>query len=247
MQKIILLFLALLFVPAVFVSWHHSAAMELKNDSQTIADISKPLLQGDYNFIIKWSGTIVGYASMDSFSMYFNQLSDKLDMHSIGKLESVNNLPVLRASSSLTNGVQLQSMLVGSKDQKTSIFILKLSADAQSAFEQMVKFQLELQYKLDSLGLNGSWNTTVQGSLIHSELANQPEVLLRSLIKDIQGQEQELYEDGNTISISILSKKLQASVQSGNHNVNLQIALHQNSITKAWRVTIGSPLITMEY
>jgi hypothetical protein len=138
-------------------------------------------------------------------------------------------------------------MLVGSKDQKTSIFILKLSAHSLSAFEQMVKFQLELKYKLDSLGLNGSWNTTVQGSLIHSEVANQPEVLLRSLIKDIQGQEQELYKDDNTISISFFSKKLQASVQSGNHNVNLQIALHQNSITKAWRVTIGSPLITMEY
>jgi hypothetical protein len=247
MRKIISLFLALLLAPAAFISLHHSAAMELKNDTQMIGDISKPLLQGEYDSTIKWSGSIAGYVSMESFSMYFNQLSDKLDMHSIGKLESVNNLPVLRATSSLTNGVQLQSMLVGSKDQKTCRLILKLSADSQTAFEQAVQLQLELQYKLDSLGLNGSWNTMVQGSLVHSELGNQPEVLLRSLIKDIQGQEQELYQDGNTISISFLSKKLQTSVQSGNHNVNLQIALHQNSITKASRITIGSPLITMEY
>jgi hypothetical protein len=63
----------------------------------------------------------------------------------------------------------------------------------------------------------------------------------------MQGYEQEIYQEDHTVSVSLLTKKMHTAVQSGSHKVNLQMALHQNSITKVWRFTMGSPLITMEY
>ncbi|NHN33275.1 hypothetical protein G9U52_26020 [Paenibacillus sp. S3N08] len=29
--------------------------------------------------------------------------------------------------------------------------------------------------------------------------------------------------------------------------MNLQLAIHKNSVTDQWRVTIGTPIITIEY
>jgi hypothetical protein len=240
-------FLLILLILSMLISLDHSEARALKEDTEIIFDISKPYLQGGYNLILKWSGTIAGYESEADLSKYYHQLCERFGMPSNGALESLNGLPVLRASSPLTQGAQLQAMLVGSKDQKTSFFLLKLSANDQVTIEQIRHWQTELEHKLVLLGLKGTWNTMIQGAINDTELRVQPELLLQTLSEKMQGQEQESYEDGNTISVSFLSKKLQASIQSGNHPVNVQIALHQDSITKAWRLTIGTPLITGEY
>jgi hypothetical protein len=104
-----------------------------------------------------------------------------------------------------------------------------------------------LEQELIGMGIKGSWNTLVQGSPNEIALGDSPEFFLLKASSSLQGLEQEIYQEDHTISVSILSNKIQNYVQSGTHKVNLQLALHQNSITKAWRFTMGSPLITLEY
>jgi hypothetical protein len=247
MRYICLFLLAILIIPFTLISWKHSEAKELPNDTQTILEVSKSFLQGDYSLNVKWSNEGAGYASLIAFQAYFHELSQKLGIQPSGDIDNVNGLPVLRGSSQLTDGAQLQSMLAGSKDQKTSIWILKLNAAPPMTMEQMVQAQQYLEHKLADLGFKGSWNIMVQGSLIDVGSGDHPEVLIHKISDKMQGYEQEVYQEDQTISISLLSKKMHTSVKSGNHKVNLQIALHQNSITKVWRFTMGSPLITMEY
>jgi hypothetical protein len=247
MRYITLLLLSTLIIAATFIGWKHSIAKELPNDTQTVLEASKLFLQGDYSLNVKWSDEGAGYASLLAFQAYFNEISQKLGIQPSANMDYVNGLPVLRGSSQLAEGAQLQSMLAGSKDQKTSTWILKLNAAPPMTTEQMVQAQQALEHKLINLGFKGLWNTMVQGSLIEAGNGSRPEALLHRISDHMQGYEQEIYREDKTVSVSLLSKKMHTSVQSGNRKVNLQIALHQNSITNVWRFTMGSPLITMEY
>jgi hypothetical protein len=244
---LLLILLTILIVPTTLISWKHSKAQELPNDTQTILEESKSFLQGDYSLHVKWSDEGAGYVSLIAFQAYFNELSQKLGIQPSGNIDYVNGVPVLRGTSQLAEGAQLQSMLAGSKDQKISTWILKLNAAPPMTMEQMVQAQQALEQKLADLGFKGSWNIMVQGSLTKAGIGSHPEALIHHISESMQGYEQEIYQEDQTVSVSLYSKKMHTTVQSGNHKVNLQIALHQNSITKVWRFTMGSPLITMEY
>jgi hypothetical protein len=249
MRYIKLTLLALLIASTLLVGWKHSDAKVLSNDTTTILEMSKPLLQADFRLHMKWSGKGKGYTSLIDFETYNNTIIQRLGIPSSDPLESVNGLPVLRSLSLLTDGAQLQSMLVGSKDQNTTMSILNLLAAPPMTLEQMVQTQSILEQKLTSLGLKGSWTIMVQGALNETEIGEHPEGFIHKISDQIEGTEQEIYREEHTVSISFLSNKIQTAkaVQSGNHKVNLQIALHQNSTTKVWRLTMGVPLITMEY
>jgi hypothetical protein len=244
---LLLILITILIFPTTLISWKHSKAQELPNDTQTILEESKSFFQGDYSLHVKWSDEGAGYVSLIAFQAYFNELSQKLGIQPSGNIDYVNGVPVLRGTSQLAEGAQLQSMLAGSKDQKISTWILKLNAAPPMTMEQMVQAQQTLKHKLANLGFKGLWNTMVQGSIIDARIGDHPEDFIHGINKTMQGYEQEIYQEDQTVSFSLLSKKIHTSVQSGSHKVNLQIALHQNSITKVWRFTMGSPLITMEY
>ncbi|GGH62433.1 hypothetical protein GCM10008014_38890 [Paenibacillus silvae] len=57
----------------------------------------------------------------------------------------------------------------------------------------------------------------------------------------------ERYEDEATASISYQAADLPLEIQSGTHRLNMQLAVHQVSGQQAARVTVGFPLITIEY
>jgi hypothetical protein len=247
MRKISFILLMLLFVPIVLIGWDYPKVIQANHDTQTMIELSKPLLQESNIILIKWSGELAGYTTNASFQRTYNELSSQLGFQANGDLDYINGLPVLRSSRQLSNGADLQWMYVGSKDHKSSILILKLTADSDVDYKILESLQMEIQEKLANMNLEGKWNTMVQGILISTELGDNPEALLQRISKEVKGKEQDLYADDHTLSASLLTKKLKGTVQSGSHKVNLQIALHQNSLTKEWRLTMGSPLITMEY
>jgi hypothetical protein len=248
MRKIAFILLVLLIVPVVLIGWDYPEVNEINHDTQAIIELSKPLLQeGKNTYIIKWSGELGGYTANASFQNTYNELSSQLGFQTNSEIDYINGLPVLRSSTQLTDGALLQWMYVGSEDQNNSVLMLKLTADSYIDYQKIVALQLETEEKLTRLNLEGKWNTMIQGTLTNIEPGDEPEAILQKLSKEVKGTEQELYADEHTLSASLFTKKLKGSVQSGSHLVNLQIALHQNSITKEWRLTLGSPLITMEY
>ncbi|MEX2460700.1 MAG: YwmB family TATA-box binding protein [Paenibacillaceae bacterium] len=247
MRNITLFILTLLLVSTLLISWKHSEAKVMNTDAATILELSKPMFQGEYHIQMKWSGEGKGYTSLSNFQTYNSEINQQLNIQPSDSLEYVNGLPLLRALGVWANGVQLQSVLVGSKDQQTTLWMLEIQTASTMTMEQIVQTQRMLEQKLSDLGLKGAWNTMVQGELTNTKLGERPEAFLHNMSDQIKGIEQETYHDDHTVSVSFLSKQIQQTVQSGTHRVNVQIALHQNSITKAWRLTIGSPLITIEY
>jgi hypothetical protein len=60
-------------------------------------------------------------------------------------------------------------------------------------------------------------------------------------------KEVERYEDAATASVSYQATALPLEILSGLHLLNMQLAVHQVSGQDDARVTVGFPVITIEY
>ena len=107
----------------------------------------------------------------------------------------------------------------------------------------------EAGLKLQEAGITADWNTSLQGN--SKEQGNLPQAMLfmeQNMKMQLKGlDEKEHYEDATTVSHSYNSSALLRSVSSGNHKVAIQTAIHQDVNTGSSRITIGLPLITIEY
>lgn len=109
-------------------------------------------------------------------------------------------------------------------------------------------------------GVHIQWNGALQGE-INPEAAGQASAeqamkspLHRSLYTLEKGNWHALnltavedYEDGGTISRSYTVPDMAISVASGGHQVSLQMAVHRNDLTGREEISLGSPLLTVEY
>ncbi|KUP23316.1 YwmB family TATA-box binding protein [Paenibacillus sp. DMB5] len=98
-------------------------------------------------------------------------------------------------------------------------------------------------------GITPEWNASLQGTslVIESprEALKQAEGVITERLGGLEAVES--YEDDATYSRSYSIQGAQRYVNSGDNRIALQAAVHQNSNDNSNRVTIGLPLITIEY
>ncbi|PYE43226.1 YwmB family TATA-box binding protein [Paenibacillus barcinonensis] len=108
-------------------------------------------------------------------------------------------------------------------------------------------------------GLKANWNMSVQGMVHEKNTTNvsatgmkheangQLAVMEARLSRVLQMKAMERYEDEATESISYQVTDLPLEIQSGTHALNMQLAVHHVSEQQAARITVGFPVITIEY
>lgn len=103
--------------------------------------------------------------------------------------------------------------------------------------------------ELAQAGIAAEWNASLQGTAKHQ---GKPQAALFSIEQAINTRLQginaaESYEDESTYSRSYSVPGLERTVSSGSHKLALQVAVHTNGNNNTNRVTLGFPLITIEY
>lgn len=102
---------------------------------------------------------------------------------------------------------------------------------------------------LQTAGISPVWNVSLQGE---ASLQEPPQEALSRIERIIAGQfaglkAEEDYEDDTTVCRSYSVPGLILSVSSGDHRIALQTAIHKNDNNYRNRITLGLPLITIEY
>lgn len=102
---------------------------------------------------------------------------------------------------------------------------------------------------MQEAGIAAEWNVSLQGvaqeqgtpkaALLHTEL------IMADKLTGIQAVES--YNDVTTNSRSYVVPRLERFVESANHSISAQVAIHKDGNQEINRVTIGFPLITIEY
>ncbi|WP_426333439.1 YwmB family TATA-box binding protein [Paenibacillus silvae] len=138
-------------------------------------------------------------------------------------------------------------------DDEGYYIIVQLSGGRNLDRNTLLTWHGQMAEVMEELGMKASWNMSVQGMVdetatdIKPETDGQLAVMEAKLSRTMKMKAVERYEDEATASISYQAADLPLAIQSGTHRLNMQLAVHQVSGQQAARVTVGFPLITIEY
>ncbi|WP_260989981.1 YwmB family TATA-box binding protein [Paenibacillus xylanexedens] len=158
---------------------------------------------------------------------------------------------------------------VASTEQDEYYVIVQLAGGAELDRQALLASHEQVGEVMNKLGLRASWNMSVQGKLskmskgngnpstidisnmaqagVERKAGEQLAALEGKLSGELEMVAIERYEDGATASVSYQASELPLEIQSGAHLLNMQLAVHQVSGQDDARVTVGFPVITIEY
>lgn len=131
--------------------------------------------------------------------------------------------------------------------------VLRLEGNGAEAMTIMTEHQGMLGESLAEEGVAVEWNAALQGTMKQADLPKGSSLgealdqLENHFTDELELTSVEQYEDQDTISRTYRSSQLPITVDSGGERVAFQAAIHIHSETGEQEVSLGSPLLTIEY
>jgi hypothetical protein len=233
----------------LFFGWIRHVDAQAEQDAQLLISVAKPYMQSNEHITFKYTGYFGTCDGVDAKVMDAGErLSNKLGFQSYTN-ESVSLKSGVYTVKSEVAASAVATLTVASPVGQSACYaVLRLDAPASADQAQLLKWQEQMTAQLTEQGIQGMWNVMIQGNAAEAyRISNNPKEFLAELVQAYKGNIVERYEDGTTFSASVVSSEFEASIRSGNQKVNVQIALHLDTTSGLWRLTIGTPIITMEY
>jgi len=128
--------------------------------------------------------------------------------------------------------------------------IVQISGDARTDRKALMTVHEQVDQLLVDSGMKANWNISVQGTAattIEGDASQQLALIEKSLSKNVDIASIERYTDVASASVSYKAAELPLSIKSGSHMLNMQLAVHQVGDEVDNRITVGFPVITIEY
>ena len=140
-----------------------------------------------------------------------------------------------------------QTVLYASVKQEaeSTVVVMQLHSTMLEANESYARWFTTLDQAWERLGLDANWRVNLQATLSTERTSEDVWAMLQH-----EGAGEEPigeYREGGTVSRTYKAPFMFASVTADAQTVRLQAAVHQSSEDHSYRVTLGSPLITIEY
>ncbi|WP_166245209.1 YwmB family TATA-box binding protein [Paenibacillus turpanensis] len=128
---------------------------------------------------------------------------------------------------------------------------VKLDGEAAAAVEQLGALQEELAHYSDRVHAKGAWVVNIQGAVKGQLIADGELKLMESIREAAAAEAVDSYVDSGSYSMSMSSDKFtaEAAMKPGSkvQKINLQAAVHRDTENGAWRLTLGTPALFIEY
>ncbi|ETT38138.1 hypothetical protein MKZ07_18050 [Paenibacillus sp. FSL P4-0338] len=194
--------------------------------------------------VLKWQGE---YSGEEAAGTAVQSLSDRLGL---GEMSSADNEGhrAWRSAVQLSGGIQV-SLFWSELGGGRSYCIVTLETADLLGSPELPDAAADTGEAMLQAGIAADWNASLQapakeqGGTQAALLAT--EKLLAAELPGIQAEES--YADVSTFSHSYSVPGLQRIVSSGNHSLAFQLAVHKNVNADENRITLGMPLITIEY
>ncbi|MGG4129663.1 YwmB family TATA-box binding protein [Paenibacillus illinoisensis] len=126
--------------------------------------------------------------------------------------------------------------------------IVQLAGNRSTELSELVSLHEQVDQLLANSEVEATWNLAVQGTgTTDVSVSNQLEETEAKLSSQLGMHAAERYTDDNTASVSYSVPELPTAIQSGSDILNMQIAVHQDHDKGSNRITLGFPVITIEY
>ncbi|NOU93667.1 hypothetical protein GC093_10595 [Paenibacillus sp. LMG 31456] len=226
----------------------HADADAANPDLEYLIPLSKQIITSDKKVIIKHTSSYRSFTSKESFAQIGREVSEQLNLPSSSAIIEGQDHLLYQAEAVDSEGIETKLLWIGFPNGSSELIISAEANHLQNA-DSIVKVQKQLAGNLKAMGVKPSWNIMIQGSAaLSSSLKEQDASLLPLFTKQLQAHEINRYEDAGSLSISYYSPQISNTTAIGEkEKMNLQLAVHRNSITQQQRITIGSPAISIEY
>jgi hypothetical protein len=159
------------------------------------------------------------------------------------------NLLKFQGEVSLSSNTKLQVAWIGKREmgessQYSSYLVAQISSSELDLWKDYYNY---LESMLREVGIDPKINASYQGTINEMMDLKEQSAFIQNIFKLVDGQIIEGLTAGSLVSLSGYTKKLQHSVDSAKGPINLQIATRASLSKKVTFVTIGNPIIIMEY
>lgn len=195
--------------------------------------------------VVKWQGEYSGAAPAEAA---VQQLAARLGLGEVRRSEEDGH-QTSRASKVPGSGTQVSLFCSGLGGGRSYCIVTLETADLMGSPELSAAAEAAGQVMREA-GIAAEWNASLQAPAKES---SGPQAALLAAEQTIAAQlpgiqaEEDYTEDETTSSRSYSVPGLQRTVSSGSHSLALQLAVHRNGNDDSNRVTLGLPLITVEY
>ncbi|RTE03946.1 YwmB family TATA-box binding protein [Paenibacillus whitsoniae] len=237
---------AIVMVSIVLLSfgWIRHAEAETGQDARKLLAAAGPFVDSNHNTTFKYNAY---FGSCEGTDVNVQKAGATLASALGFQGAAGGDSSIYSSRMTLAPNVAASLTVASPAGQRACYAVVRLDAAGSVDESQLLSWQEQMDGKLQEQDVRGHWNVMVQGYVSSEKMADNPELLLDDIVLACGGKVVENYSDAHTFSRSMVSGKFKASVQSGKHTVNAQVALHRDSTSGEWRVTVGTPLITMEY
>lgn len=129
-----------------------------------------------------------------------------------------------------------------------SYMIVKMESIGSDQSASILRLQDKYLTQIDQMDIDAEWNASVQGNIKEADSVKETMKNVETKLQShLTINQVESYEDEMTISHSYEAPSLGFDLISGDHTMDLQMAVHQDDNSGLSRVTLGFPIITIEY
>jgi hypothetical protein len=194
--------------------------------------------------VMKWQGEYSGEASAEAA---VQNLSARLGLGEVSRSDEDGHL-TSRSSRELSGDAQVSLFWSELGGGRSYCIVTFETADLLSSPELAAAADAAGQVMLQA-GISAEWNASLQAP---AKEQSGPQAALLAAERTLEAQlpgihAEENYADETTSSRSYSVPGLKRTVSSGSHSLALQLAVHRDGNADRNRVTIGLPLITIEY
>lgn len=240
---------------------YSSEAESSRVQLEKILTVGENLMQGDMQATVKWQGEWQTGLSLEAAAKV---LADRLGLANL-YAEQVHERDVFYAEG--TAGDIHGKLAITSQTEGLHYVVVRLENQSMAGLAQLAENGAGYGEALLKEGVRVKWNAALQGAAFAEENADSAptadgyyeggiqgfpantafETMEFHVKKWLELRHVEGFEDERTISRSYAVEEFPIKVQSAGQNIGLQLALHWNTEANRYDVSIGSPLLTVEY
>ncbi|WP_240418018.1 YwmB family TATA-box binding protein [Paenibacillus periandrae] len=222
-------------------------------DLQRLLPLADSIIASNKKVTLKHTSAFLPYKEERDFRQTAQLISTTFKLEA--PLNPIHKQDVLLNRFTLkdTDTIQASLLWIGFSDGST-----QLSLTAETLQTDGINTLHDLQQlwntQLQALGIQSSWNVMIQGNIdadtspyASSQQPGLSPTLQLHVTDSLHAHELARYQDANSLSISYHSTIVGESAVNTQQKMNLQVAVHRDSITGQQRITIAAPAISIAY
>lgn len=211
---------------------------------RTLLQLGNEVVDVPQRLVVKWQGAWETKGNQDPYEAA-EELSQSLNLPGVQRLTEGGHLTYRVVDTK--NGVNVRFNWQEISEDRSYI-IIQLEAAGDEQLNALSELQSEYGQAMRKNGIDAEWNASLQGTVKGEQNAGSTmKAVEGGIFRNLDATKAESYEDATTVSNAYEVPSLRSGIQSGGKILNMQVAVHEDQSTGSSRVTIGLPVITIEY